>query len=86
MKTRKQNLLINSLYTLSIAVLSLLLVAYAYDLSLGETIKASSTKKSTQDIFVSIARFLGVKGSIVLGVLVTGASLYYTMNLFRNNT
>lgn len=69
MKTRKQRLFINSMYTFAIAIFSAILVAYAYDISNGTEIQTSSTKKGTQEILVSIAGFLGVTGSIVVGIL-----------------
>lgn len=55
------------LYTFAFAIFSLLLVAYAYDISKGETIAPSSTQQYKQDLLITIATVLGFKGSIALG-------------------
>lgn len=71
------------LYTFAFAIFSLLLVAYAYDISKGETIAPSSTQQYKQDLLITIATVLGFKGSIALGILATGASLFYTIKTSR---
>ena len=56
---------------------------YQYDISKGETIAPSSTQQYKQDLLITIATVLGFKGSIALGILATGASLFYTIKTSR---
>ncbi len=72
------------LYIIAISIFSALLIAYAYDIANEEVIPKSSTKQATQDMLVSIARFLGISGSWFVGSLATGASLYFSIQKYRN--
>lgn len=72
------------LYTISIAIFSALLIVYAYDITNGEEIPPSSTRQATQDMLVSLARFLGVSGSWIVGSLSTGVSLYFSIQKHRD--
>lgn len=72
----KRQKIVALLYSFATLVFSLLMIAYAYDISQGNEIDASSTQKGRQDILVSIASFLGLKGSVVLGTLATGTAFY----------
>ena len=73
-----------TLYTIAISIFSALLIAYAYDIANDELIPKSSTKQATQDMLVSIARFLGISGSWTVGVSATGCSLFHSIQKFRN--
>ena len=73
-----------TLYTIAISIFSALLIAYAYDIANDEVIPKSSTKQATQDMLVSLARFLGISGSWIVGSLATGSSLYYTIQKYKN--
>jgi hypothetical protein len=84
MNKAKKQLLIHCMYTFSIAIFSALLVLYAYDLSNGEAIENSTTNRGKQDLLISIAKLLGVYGSLVIGILATGGSLLYTIVQYRN--
>lgn len=64
------------LYVLAIAIFSALLVAYAYDIEQGISIGLSSTQAGRQEILMTVAGFLGVRGSMAVAVLATGAALY----------
>lgn len=72
------------LYTIAISIFSTLLIAYAYDIANNELIPKSSTKQATQDMLVSIARFLGISGSWIVGILATSASLFHSIQKYRN--
>ena len=68
------------LYTVAIAILSALLVLYAYDMEQGTPIALSSTQAGRQEMLMWVAEVLGFKGSIVVGVLATGFGLYYAIS------
>lgn len=67
------------LYVLGIAIFSALLVAFAHDIEQGVPIGISSTNSGRQAMLMTLAEVLGLNGSIVLGVLATGTSLYYAI-------
>ena len=70
------------LFAIAIAIFSALLVAYAYDIDQGIPISLASTNAANQKILMSVAGALGFRGSIILGVLATGAGIY---NAIRNS-
>lgn len=72
------------LYTIAIMIFSALLIAYSYDIANDIEISKSSTKQATQDMLVSLARFLGISGSWIVGSLATGASLFLCIQKYRN--
>ena len=72
------------LYTIAIAIFSALLIVYAYDISNGEEVPKSSTRQGVQDMVVFAAKFLGVIGSWIIGILVTAASLWHTIDKYKN--
>ena len=67
------------LYAIAILIFSTLLVAFAYDMEQGTSIPLSSTQAGRQEMLIWAAEVLGFKGSIVVGVLATGTSLYYAI-------
>ena len=67
------------LYAFAILIFSALLVAFAYDMEQGKSIPLSSTQAGRQEMLIWAAEVLGFKGSIVVGVLATGTSLYYAI-------
>jgi len=67
------------LWAIAIAVLSALLVVYAYDIEQGTPIGLSSTQAGRQEMLISIAGALGFRGSIALALLASGAGLYYAI-------
>lgn len=73
-----------TLYTIAISIFSALLIAYAYDIANDELIPKSSTKQATQDMLVSLARFIGISGSWTVGISATGYSLFHTIKKCRN--
>lgn len=70
------------LYTIAITIFSALLVVYAVDVSKGIEIEEAGTRAG-QGTLVFLATFLGVKGSIAVGVLATGLSLWHTIHKYR---
>ena len=72
------------IYSIAVLIFSLLLIAYAFDISNGNSIDASTTQKGRQDILLIIATFLGTKGSIIVGTLATGIAIY--MTIIKNKT
>lgn len=68
------------LYTVAIAILSALLVLYAYDMEQGAPIALSSTQAGRQEMLMWVADIFGFKGSIVVAVLATGFGLYYAIS------
>jgi hypothetical protein len=71
------------LYAIAIAIFSALLVAFAYDIEQGTPIGLSSTQAGRQEMLMTLAGALGVKGSVVVAVLATGVSLYYAIRQHR---
>ncbi len=67
------------LYAIAITIYSALLVAFAYDIEQGTSIELSSAQAGRQEMVMWVAEVLGFKGSIVVGVLATGTSLYYAI-------
>lgn len=72
------------LTTIAIAIFSALLIAYAYDISNGEEIPKSSSRQGVQDMVVFVAKILGVTGSWILCISATTASLWYTIDRYKN--
>ncbi len=72
------------LYALAIAIFSALLIAYAYDIEQGRPIGLSSTHAGKQEILMSAAEIIGLKGSIAVGLMASGAALYYAISQNRN--
>ena len=70
------------LYTVAIAILSALLVLYAYDMEQGAPIALSSTQAGRQEMLMVVAGALGIKGSVVVAVLATGVGLYYAISQY----
>jgi len=71
------------LYTLAIIIFSALLVVYAHDIEQGIAIGPSSTQPGKQDLLILFAKALGYKGSIVVAILATGRSIYYSITQYR---
>lgn len=67
------------LWALAIAMLSTMLVLYAYDMEQGTPIELSSTQAGRQEMLMWVADVLGFKGSIVVAVLASGLSLYFAV-------
>lgn len=67
------------LYTIAVAIFSALLVAYAYDVAQGYTIDAPSSAAGVHEVILSVATFLGFRGSVVVGCLATGFCLLLTV-------
>lgn len=72
------------LYTIVIAMFSVLLIVYAYDISNGEEIPESSTRQGGQDMLIFVAKTFGVIGSWIIGILATVGSLWYTIDKYKN--
>lgn len=72
------------LTNIAIAIFSALLIVYAYDISNGEEIPESSTRKGVQDMLVFVAKTFGVIGSWIIGILATVGSLWYTIDKYKN--
>lgn len=72
------------LYTIAIAMFSVLLIVYAYDISNGEEIPESSTRQGGQDMLIFVAKTFGVIGSWIIGILATVGSLWYTIDKYKN--
>lgn len=71
------------LYTLAIIIFSALLVVYAHDIEQGISIGPSSTQSGKQGMLILFAKALGYKGSIVVAILATGWSIYYSITQYR---
>lgn len=67
------------LWAIAIAMLSTMLVLYAYDMEQGTPIELSSTQAGRQEMLMWVADVLGFKGSIVVAVLASGLSLYFAV-------
>ena len=72
------------LLTIAITIFSTLLIVYANDISMGKEIPKSSSRQGVQDMLAFAAKFLGVTGSWILGVLATSGSLWYTIDKYKN--
>lgn len=83
-KMYKMGKLKSWLYTIAIAIFSVLLIVYAYDISNGEEIPKSSTRQGVQDMLVFVAKTFGVTGSWIIGILATVGSLWYTIDKYIN--
>lgn len=71
-----ESMLTRILYLIAILISSVLLIAFAYDISEGKTIPLSSTKEDTQKALVFLADKLGVLGSWIVGITASGISLF----------
>lgn len=69
---------------ITVALFSVLLIVYAYDISNGVEIPKSSTRQGVQDMVVFAAKILGVTGSWIVGTLATTGCIWYTINKYRN--
>lgn len=67
------------LYAIAIVVFSALLVAFAHDIEQGVPIGIPSTNSGKQAMLMTLAEVLGLNGSLVLGVLASGTSLYHAI-------
>lgn len=67
------------LYVVATLILSGLLVVFAHDIENEVPIKLPSTNAGRQEMLMAVSRVLGYKGSIVVGILATGISLYYAL-------
>lgn len=70
------------LYTIAITIFSGLLIVYAVDISKGSQVEESGVRAG-QGTLVFLATWLGVKGSIAVGALATGLSLWYIIHKYR---
>lgn len=67
------------LWFIAIAMLSAILVLYAYDIEQGTPIGLSSTQSGRQEMLMGVADVLGFKGSMVVAVFSTFFGLYYAI-------
>jgi hypothetical protein len=72
------------LYAFAIAIFSALLVAFAYDIEKGTSIGLSSTQAGRQEMLIFVAKFLGITGSWIVGILATVGSFWYTIDKYKN--
>lgn len=72
------------LSSITVALFSALLIAYAYDIAADKEIAESGSRQGVQEMVVFASRLLGVTGSWILGILATTGSLYYTVSKYRN--
>lgn len=78
------NKLTRWLYAFAIAIFSALLVAFAYDIEQGTPIGLSGTQAGRQEMLVFVAKFLGITGSWIIGILATVGSFWYTIGKYKN--
>lgn len=71
------------LYLFAVIIFSALLIAFAYDIEKGTPIELSNTQAGRQKVLMKLAEILGLKGSIAVTILVTGACLFNAISKHR---